>query len=231
MNQTIPTVVRLFALCLTALVVLIFAPGKARADEVTFSGSRGCFGAACVPGSTGQANTATLLGLTYNGSIFSGTTSMGFLGIGNVANRGANVDNLGSFTLTGQAADYNGQTFRLQVTFTAPPGITGGQSTIFTATLEGNVTTTDIGGVDIDFNNTAVMFTFSNSAGSGSFMFRVNDVSVIPGGTVRVTGVITGAQQTVITEPAALMLLGSGLAGLAAGLRKRYKSTTKDKDN
>ncbi|HUE82397.1 MAG TPA: hypothetical protein VMM84_09820, partial [Pyrinomonadaceae bacterium] len=135
MTRAIPTVFRLFALSLTALVVLVLAPGKVRADEVTFAGSTGgCFGAGCVPGGTGQAQTASLLGLTYHGSIFDGTTSSGFLAIGNVSNPPTNVNNLGSFTLSGAANNYAGQTFTLRITFTAPPGITGGQEATFSAT-------------------------------------------------------------------------------------------------
>jgi len=41
------------------------------------------------------------------------------------------VNNLGSFTLSGAANNYAGQTFTLRITFTAPPGITGGQEATF----------------------------------------------------------------------------------------------------
>lgn len=219
MNQATPTIVRLFALCLTLVVVLIFASGKVSANEVTFARTAGgCFGVGCIPEGTGQANPATLLGLAYNGSIFNGKTSMGFFSIGNMPSPGANIDNLGSFSLTQTA----GQTFNLLLTFTAPPGITGGLSTAFTAVL-GNVTTTDMGGVLINFNNDPILFTFTNASGTGSFSFGMNDVSVLPGGTVTLSGVITSAQQNFIPEPATLLLVGTGLVGLGAGLRKRYR--------
>ena len=228
MTRAIPTVFRLFALSLTALVVLVLAPGKVRADEVTFAGSTGgCFGAGCVPGGTGQAQTASLLGLTYNGSIFDGTTSSGFLAIGNVSNPPTNVNNLGSFTLGGAANNYTGQTFTLRITFTAPPGITGGQEATFSATLNGSVSSTAEGGVFIDFDNTPILFTFSNPEATGSFLFSVNDLSVIAGGAIGLSGNVTSAQQTVIPEPATLLLLGTGLATLGAGLRKRHKAMKK----
>jgi hypothetical protein len=137
-----------------------------------------------------------------------------------------NVDNLGSFALSGTPANYNGQSFSVRVTFTAPPGISGGNNRIFTATLTGNVSTNDVGGVDINFNNDPIVFTFSfvNAQGqivTGSFTFRLNDVSVIAGGTVPVTGVITSAQQSAVPEPASMLLLGSGLLGVAGAVRKR----------
>lgn len=228
MTRALPTMLRLLALSITALVVLVVTPGSVRADEVTIAGTTaGCFVAGCVPAGTGQAQTASLLGLTFNGSVFEGTTSSGFLAVGNVSNPPANVNNLGSFTLSGAANNYTGQTFTLRITFTAPPGITGGQEATFSATLTGSVSATAEGGVLIDFDNTPILFTFSNPEATGSFLFSVNDLSVIAGGTIALSGNITSAQQIVIPEPATLLLLGTGLATLGAGLRKRHKAAKK----
>ena len=223
---------RPLALGLLAVAFLGLSAGESRADEVFISGATaGCFGAACAPGAA-----ATTGGLTYSNSTFSGTTAGGFRGLGGNPNPGANVNNLGSLSLSTAPQSYN-TSFTLQVTFTAPQGIAGSNQATFTATVTGTVISDNVGGVMLDFNNTPILFTFNDAScgattipgqqttcGSGSFFFSVNDLAIDPGQTVSITGQITGAQQSTIPEPMTMILFGTGLAGVAANVRRRRKA-------
>jgi hypothetical protein len=193
----------------------VAAPASVRADEVFFAGSTmGSFNAGAA------ATTATLGGLMFRSATFAGTTSNGFLGIGNEPAT-TNFNNLGSIALGVTPQVYNGNTFTLMVTFTAPAGIASGNPSTFQAMLIGSVTSMNNGGVLFDFDNTVRSYSFSSGGTSGTFTFQVNDVSVNPGKEVSITGQILSATQTTIPEPASMTLLATGLAGLGAAARRR----------
>jgi hypothetical protein len=148
-------------------------------------------------------------------------TSVGLLAsIGdNVAT--PNVDNLGSFSLTGSPFTYTGETFQLRVTFTAPPG-TIPATWVETALLTGAVTSVSNGALFIDFDNGPTHFTFDG----GSFDLFINDVDLTPGGSIALSGRTVG-QIAAIPEPAtwAMMLIGFGAVGVAMRRRKRNGMT------
>jgi hypothetical protein len=219
-------IVKSLVLSLTALAVFSLSQDVARADEVTIAGrTGGCFGtpgSPCAPPvlSTGQSQTASLLGLHYNGSIFEVTTANGFVGVGNTASPPNNFNNFGSFTLDSIPNDYNGNTFTLRIAFSLPPGTAPG-SGLFTADVIGAVTNTNAGGVQITFFNPTQDFLFNG----GTFTLTINNLAITGGqGPVPLTGNIS-AQTAPIPEPTTVLLLGTGLAGIAARFRKRKNST------
>ncbi len=202
------TLLKSLSIAVIFVAVLILAQGQARADEVTISGF-----------TTGTVTGVPQLSFTGN-SAFTNTT---FLGIGSLS--GANT--LGTFLLSTAPGQLVAGSFTLNVTFTSPTGISGGQGTTYTAIITGSVSpNVNQGGVNINFNNTPVVFTFSNGTSTGSFSLAVADLFVESGQSATLTAGTTG-QQASIPEPATLLLLGTGLTGIAAKLRKRRKGPSK----
>lgn len=184
--------------------VMVLAQGQARADEVTISGF------------TTGATSAPFLSFTGNSS-FTNTT---FFGVGALSG----VNSLGTLSLSTAPGQLVDGVFNLGITFTSPGGINGGQGVSYTAIVTGSVSPNiDQGGVMIDFDNTPLVFTFSNNENFGYFSLTIADLYVESGRTAFITAGTAG-QQTAVPEPASLLLIGAGLTGLAAKLRKRRRN-------
>lgn len=206
MTNRILAMVKPFALGLVAIAFLTLAQGEARADEITITGS-----------TTGTFS-GTTTGLSFAGNSFSVVTESGFAAL-------SGDDRLGTFTQAPNSGPLSGS-FTLNITFTLPAGIAGGQGATYTATVTGTVGNTDEGGALLLFDNAtrSQVFTFNDGTNSGSFTLTLPDfVPVNSGSTAELQARITGAQQTAIPEPTTMLLLGTGLSGVAAGVRRRRR--------
>ena len=200
------TMLKPFAMSIALLA--IFAAGQtiAKADPVTVSGT-----------SSGTITGTAADFLSFTGNTFTATTAGG---VGSFSG----ADRIGTFTLLSTAGEtpVSGN-FTLNLTFTAPAGIEGGQAATYTATVSGTISTPNVGGVQIVFDNPTQTFTFNNGTASGTFSIELPKLFVQSGDTANLTAGLTGNQTSAVPEPATMILLGTGLAGVAARIRKRRK--------
>jgi hypothetical protein len=212
------------AMALGVAGAMALASGVAGAAEVTFAGyTDGCFGTGiCAPPTTPTTPTQVLTfgGLTFSNSTFLVTTSLGFAAIGDQPGT-PNFNNLGSFSLTTAPFTYDGEHFNMAVTFTLPSSVSP-NPTIFNDVILGTVSSTNSGGVFINFDNTPQHRIFGSGATAGSFDFSINDVSVTPGLQAGVTGTITAISAVPEPENYAMMLTGLGLMGFVGRRRKQH---------
>lgn len=254
MKISIPGIIRFLTLSTIAIAMFTVSQRVAQADELLVTGfTNGCFATVSTPcqpihSSAPHDPPPSILGLTYQNAQFRGVTANGFLAFGGnpVTPPAQGTNNFGSFFLDPAAGIYDGIDFRLRITFTAPQGLTD-DSRVFVADLLGTVRSDESGGVRIDFgeriNQQGILFTFVDlncepnplpshappgeqvTCGTGSFRVRVNDLSINPGQTASLTGDVFAGEQQPIPEPATLILLGTGLSGVVAAVRKRRRNS------
>lgn len=195
--------------------------GTLQAQEIQFQGStKGCLYASWESGCTPSAS-SSLLFLSFVNSTFDVTTVDWQAGIGSSSGT-PNINNLGSFAVTGDPATYNGAHFLLDVVFSLPT-ITSSPS-VFSAAVRGSVRAVANGLVKIQFDPGFQSFDFEGDGQKGTFMLSVNDVSLTPGASAAaLTGDIEVTSLTSTPEPATTALLATGLAGLIPVVRMRRR--------
>lgn len=229
------------------LLVAVAFVGASNAAFVEVSGT--------ASGTFGSSGTSTIVSggstLSYSGSTFTGFLAPDFstadpndyiLGIGNIANPGSNVDNLGSFTVTPGGPNGNSYTdsFTLTLTFTLPSFVSGTNPFTATANVNGTVFQSNAGGVTFNFGpainlpNFIPAYAFNaplcsvptpgcaGPSGNGNLSVSINDLTVLSGRDAALTGTLEANVQSGVPEPTTYLMMGAGLM-LLGGIR-RYRN-------
>jgi hypothetical protein len=207
-----------------AVLALLFVgsvPTAGAAPILSLEGATtGCFDAGCT-----YQTVDLLQGLTFTGDDFSTTLDANTTDTANVS--------LGSFSVD-RAIQYNyaSSVFNLLVSFTLP----GLASDDFVAAISGNINQSGNGTITIDFNQTPVLFEFTDAGGSGTFELVISSDPQLQRGvaSASISGLLQNLTYTptsiesdpvsTVPEPSSLLLLVTGMIG--GGLCRKRRSTT-----